>query len=306
LLLPSLPDETRKAILQYYPDIGPAWIAGFPEYLASLFDRWQLTFEAVAPPGWPTNLVYFVRRQEQPLVLKVCLPHREAETEQRYLEEMQGPQVARLIDSAEGCAILLERVLPGTPLRASIADPAMIAEALTLHQLLPAQGVKLGGFPTYESWLENAFTQYKNRDASHGDFVDNIHLSQKLFTRLNGEDCLLHGDLHHDNILRGDAGWVAIDPKGVVGPAVLECGRFFHNFIRDEVGVELTRENCSAKLAERFRLGVEVLPYTFRELLEVTFIDLTLAVTWQLNSNQASPDGLLMLEALQHLLEELD
>jgi streptomycin 6-kinase len=306
LLLPSLPDETRKAILHYYPDIGPAWIAGFPEYLAALFDRWQLTFEAVAPPGWPTNLVYFVRQQQRPLVLKVCLPHREAETEQRYLEVIQGPQVASLIDSAAGCAILLERVLPGTPLRDSIADSAMIAEALTLHQLLPTQGVKLAGFPTYHSWLENAFAQYKSRDDVEQNFIRYVDLSQKLFARISGEDCLLHGDLHHDNILRGATGWLAIDPKGVIGPAVMECGRFFHNFMRDEVGAELTRENCRAKLAERFRLGVEVLPYTFRELIEVTFIDLTLAVTWQLNSNQASPDGLLMLEVLKELLEEMD
>lgn len=34
---------------------------------------------------------------------------------------------------------------------------------------------------------------------------------------------LLHGDLHHDNLLDfGRAGWLAIDPKGILGPAIID------------------------------------------------------------------------------------
>lgn len=29
-----------------------------------------------------------------------------------------------------------------------------------------------------------------------------------------GEEVVLHGDLHHENILRSGDGWVAVDPKG--------------------------------------------------------------------------------------------
>ena len=46
---------------------------------------------------------------------------------------------------------------------------------------------------------------------------------------------LLHGDLHHDNILRkGDRDWVVIDPQGVVGAGFLEAGRFLQNHVIPE------------------------------------------------------------------------
>ena len=41
---------------------------------------------------------------------------------------------------------------------------------------------------------------------------------------------LLHGDLHHYNILRDSRrGWVAIDPKGVIGEIEYELGAGFRN-----------------------------------------------------------------------------
>ena len=40
---------------------------------------------------------------------------------------------------------------------------------------------------------------------------------------------LLHGDLHHHNILRSGDTWLAIDPKGVVGDPGYEVGASFYN-----------------------------------------------------------------------------
>ena len=41
---------------------------------------------------------------------------------------------------------------------------------------------------------------------------------------------MLHGDLHHFNILRSDAhGWLAIDAKGVVGEPAYETGALLRN-----------------------------------------------------------------------------
>ncbi|HEY4200980.1 MAG TPA: aminoglycoside phosphotransferase family protein [Devosiaceae bacterium] len=39
----------------------------------------------------------------------------------------------------------------------------------------------------------------------------------------------LHGDLHHDNILSSDRGWLAIDPKGLIGDPVYEVANAFRN-----------------------------------------------------------------------------
>lgn len=39
----------------------------------------------------------------------------------------------------------------------------------------------------------------------------------------------LHGDLHHENILLGERGWLAIDPKGVLGDPGFDAANMFYN-----------------------------------------------------------------------------
>jgi streptomycin 6-kinase len=39
----------------------------------------------------------------------------------------------------------------------------------------------------------------------------------------------LHGDLHHENILHGERGWLAIDQKGVLGDPAFDAANLFYN-----------------------------------------------------------------------------
>ena len=44
------------------------------------------------------------------------------------------------------------------------------------------------------------------------------------------ESVLLHGDLHHENILAAErAPWLGIDPKGVIGEPTYETGALLRN-----------------------------------------------------------------------------
>ncbi|WP_180357992.1 aminoglycoside phosphotransferase family protein [Streptomyces sp. NP160] len=45
-------------------------------------------------------------------------------------------------------------------------------------------------------------------------------------------DALLHGDLHHDNVLSAAGGWVVIDPHGVVGEPAYEVAAAVYNPFR--------------------------------------------------------------------------
>ena len=54
---------------------------------------------------------------------------------------------------------------------------------------------------------------------------------------------LLHGDLHHENIvLDQNRGYILIDPKGVVGDPVFELSRFILNEFRDTLSGDLYDE----------------------------------------------------------------
>ena len=60
----------------------------------------------------------------------------------------------------------------------------------------------------------------------------------------------LHGDLHHDNILLGPRGWLAIDPKGVLGDPGFDAANMFYNPLdRDDLCLDPRR---IAHMAEMF------------------------------------------------------
>lgn len=71
------------------------------------------------------------------------------------------------------------------------------------------------------------------------DVRDWPHTSRDLYARCAGialklfdkpmPEIPLHGDLHHDNILSSDRGWLAIDPKGLLGDPHYELANAFRH-----------------------------------------------------------------------------
>jgi streptomycin 6-kinase len=60
-----------------------------------------------------------------------------------------------------------------------------------------------------------------------------LEAAQRMYSHLcasQSKPRLLHGDLHHDNVLLDSKrGWLAIDPKGVVGEPEYEAGAALRN-----------------------------------------------------------------------------
>lgn len=63
---------------------------------------------------------------------------------------------------------------------------------------------------------------------------ENIERAQDLFRRLEATTTrrtLVHGDLHHFNIIRHNGEWVAVDPKGMWCDPAVEPGAFLRNMV---------------------------------------------------------------------------
>lgn len=86
------------------------------------------------------------------------------------------------------------------------------------------------------------------RDAN-SPYVEAAQLADTLLSLQIGPRPL-HGDLHHDNIILGARGWLAIDPKGVFGDPAFDAANLFHNPLgRDDLCVDPER---IAHMAELF------------------------------------------------------
>lgn len=100
---------------------------------------------------------------------------------------------------------------------------------------LPVPAPAGHALPTYAGWLTQAFARLRRERRPEGGspgrrLLERTEATFGVFEGQASETMLLHGDLHHKNSLYdAQHGWVAIDPRRVLGPACLEVGRFLHN-----------------------------------------------------------------------------
>lgn len=139
------------------------------------------------------------------------------------LRHFGGRGCVRLIDEIGGVQ-LLERIQPGTTL--SDHDDAAIALCDVAAQL-HACGLPDGSWPTIESWGAPFDGDCGPISAS---LVARAAEAYRHLASSQGERVLLHGDLHPQNVLLDDRrGWLAIDPKGVIGERAYEFGAVLRN-----------------------------------------------------------------------------
>ena len=93
---------------------------------------------------------------------------------------------------------------------------------------------------------------------------------------------LIHGDLHHFNILSSERGWLAIDPKGVVGPATYEVGPLLINpwMVSGPPG------NVRQLLGDRIAILSERLRFERERLREWGLAHALLSAWWSLADNE--------------------
>ena len=148
------------------------------------------------------------------------------------LEAFGGRGVVRVLER-QAEAVLLERLEPGTPLSALVVngedDEATRILARTILQMR-ADSVP-DGVPAAAD-LGVSFARYLEA----GDRrlpAPLVRAAGRVYSDLCASQSrvrLLHGDLHHDNVLfDARRGWVAIDPKGVVAEVEYEIGAALRN-----------------------------------------------------------------------------
>lgn len=202
------------------------------EVFAPFVRRWGLILEERILQT-PSGHIVFARRGAQSVVLK--LPSRGTDERHSHaaLAHFTGNGAVMIVDHADG-ATLLERVIPGRALTelvvAGSEDQAtnILCDVIAaLHQPDPPDG----GFPHIEDWGRDLERYRHSGDTTIPSAM--VDRASNLFTDLAASQSgrrLLHGDLHHNNVLYDERrGWLAIDPKGVLGEPAYEIGAVLRN-----------------------------------------------------------------------------
>src|SRR5688500_2243452 len=170
-------------------------------------------------------------RPSQPVVLKIIKREGDEWCSGEILQAFDGNGFARVYEHAPG-AVLLERLIPGN----SLAELALSGRDEEATDILANVIQQMSSAPsrltskdcevgvTVWDWRTAFVRDTATIDAQvPKQLVESAHRLYSSLCASQREPRLLHGDLHHSNVLfDSERGWLAIDPKGVAGEVEYE------------------------------------------------------------------------------------
>lgn len=268
-------------------DAGRAWIDRLPAMIAHYADRWSLTVE----PAYG-NLSYnyvapATRADGSPAVLKIGVASDdEFGAEIEALRVFDGHGMVRLLEADPGQAVmLLDRVRPGTPLTSVTDDAeATLIAAKLMRDFWPVPPAG-HAFPSLADWGNGLQRMRARFDGGSGPIPERLAAkAERLFRELSQSappPVLLHGDLHHDNILAGpEAAWTVIDPKGVTGDPAYELAAFLRN-----PASLIADPDARQKIERRIAIFTEVLAIEPDRIRGWALVHTVLSAWWVIEDN---------------------
>ncbi len=231
-----LPDTFTRQVIENWGTAGARWLAALPALATEVLRDWDLRLERTYPLSlnWVARAL---RADGSAVVLKMGVPESvHLAQEATALKFFGGRGAISVLDhDVERGALLLEEAAPGVrarslvPGRDEAATAALLGVIRRLHRPAPP-GIALPELAARRESFDAHLRRFP------GDGPVPRHLVARA-GRLLDELCasatqrvVLHGDLHHDNVLAAEREpWLAIDPHGVVGDPGYEIGAMLYN-----------------------------------------------------------------------------
>ena len=226
------PGVRRRLTFRFGEGIG-SWFDALPSVLDALAERWGLMLDSTIPRGSVSVVIRCSTHESRDCVLKVSPDRARVVREAAALEHWQTSHTPSVlaVDQNAG-ALLLESIVPGTPLDESAEYPALerLGDLLTA---LHTTGVLDPSYPPVAQRVAYLFDA-SSRIYQRSPWVEQIvpmavyergrHLAAQLAEQ-PASTVFLHGDLTPSNILSGGAtrGLVAIDPAPCLGDPAFDA-----------------------------------------------------------------------------------
>jgi streptomycin 6-kinase len=286
--------------LAWWGDVpgGREWLERLPGLAVSCADDWRLRLGAPLAGGNVALVVSATREDGAEAVLKISFADEESEHESDALAHWDGVGAVRVLERDDDRrALLLERVSPGDPLWDVADDEEAVVAAASL--LVRLHAVPLDDVHPFRSlvdvsarWSETIPADWLACGRPYDRRLLDTAADACLALPLDRSGArLLHQDFHGGNVLRSERdGWVAIDPKPLVGDPAFDAA----SLLRDRRWLLGGRDD-----ANRIRRRLDV-------LAEVTGLDrermrlwgIVHALAWGVSGRGVEPDMIRCAELL--------
>ena len=301
-----IPEAFSQRMIEMSGEDGRQWIARLPEILEAYAQRWSLTLE----PAFPLSYNYVapgIRTDGTEVVLKLGVPNRELLSEMHALQVYDGRGIVALLEADfEQQVFLLERIRPGIALVNLKDDDERTRIACRTMQQLWVPGTTDRPLLTVKNWTAGLSKLRPHFNGTTGPFPPKlVDAAEHIFADFipnQGRKVLLHGDLHHWNILSATRQpWLALDPKGVIGEREYEVGALLRN---PDLG-KFNRAELKQLQERRLGIMVEILGFDRQRILGWGLAQAVLSAWWSVEDHgNFSKNALRCAEVLYELFRE--
>lgn len=299
---PVMDDHFEKNALSW-GEGGAAWLKSIPKVIKKYESRWSI--KVLPPYTLSFNYVAPVQRADGSMaVLKMIYPgDLEFKSEIKALEYFKGNGIVKLLEVDEKDAIiLLEHIAPGKPLSSLDNDDQATKIIAKVIKKLQEKSSTANNFVSINDWVSE-IPKYKQGFLGEQAPLPTllVNKAEILFKQLiatSAKPILVHGDLHHDNILQSNkSGWLAIDPKGVSAEPAYEVAAMIRNPYEKLKDIP----DLAPLLRRRITILSEELEIDPQRILDWCFAQTMLSAVWSVGGVKGPEHALRVAETLDTL-----
>lgn len=289
----------EQTIIDMYGDRGRRWLASLSATIAQLADRWEIT--AIQPlPNLSYNYVVSGTRNGIPVILKIGnnigFDPSAVAREAAALIALSDQCVKVLAQDASAGALLLERLLPGTMLKEFFPDRDIEGTTITANIINYFKSSQISS-PLFLPVGDILMILDKDWPMI-GRHLQKAKALRTSLLAMTPNQVLLHGDLHHENILQHGNTWRVIDPKGFIGDPAYECGAY----IRNPFPGILVCQNMLTIIKKRIQMFADLLNLDERRIAEWTYVQAVVAACWIIEDHLDPCSWIKLCDALEQTL----
>jgi streptomycin 6-kinase len=295
-----LPEKFINTMKSIHKEKAEVWLKNFDKVTSDYEKRWELKIQE------PFDLSYnfvapAIRNNGEEVVLKVVLSRKEFLAELETIKLMKGKVMVELLEyDVDSGIMILERLSPGITLAEidSEEEAAWIAAQIMKRLWIAApEGTDIQTVTDRENSLKRIIEN--NPDGFKQISKETLQEALLIFKLLNSQisnPYLLHGDLHHYNILKNGDSWVAIDPKGLIGDREYDVIQYLLN--------KLPETNVKDTIEKHIDIFVKELNLDKKRLLLRGFSHAVLSTCWTIEDGNYNEAFLSTIDVFNELLSK--